>query len=133
MSNRDIRDIKTFGTICVLTGAVQLLMSLMGIFMVLASGLSQLNLSYGQAGLIGGALVVVSCGLIGLGGEFQRAAQLTVTAKENLRLTWTAMLILLAAGFTIGLWLLPVLAGFSAVMILGLVWIRQPIIRLTRP
>ncbi|HEY6736266.1 MAG TPA: hypothetical protein VI322_00965 [Candidatus Saccharimonadia bacterium] len=131
MHNRDLRDIKLYGTLTVVVGAVQLLITSVLIMLVLATGASQLAMPLSQAVIMGISLVMVSCGLVGLGGELQRANRLTAITRENLRLTWSALLLLLVAGFLIGLWLLPLLASICAVLILGLMWIRQPVIRVT--
>lgn len=131
MSPHDLRDIKLYGTISVVCGFVQLLMSGLGITLILATGGSQFPLDFAEGAILSGTLLIMSSAIIGLGGEFQRASRASALARENLRLTWTAQLLVLVVSFLIGLWLLPMLASVAAIMILGLVWIRQPVIRVT--
>lgn len=131
MEHHDLRDIQLFGTLCLITGIIILILTAVGVILILATGGSDLAFNLNQGLWLVGTLTVLNSSLIGLGGELQRSAHHTAAARENLRLTWTALLIVLVACFLVGIVLLPILAGFAAVMIIGLTWIRQPIIRIT--
>lgn len=129
MDNNDIRDIKLYGTLAVMSGGVIMLFTLFGVLLLLAAGGDGLPMGALPGAVLAFTILIMSAALIGIGGEFQRANRASSLNRENLRVGWVALLLVLVASFAIGLWLMQLLAAFSAVMVLGLVWIRVPIIR----
>lgn len=131
MHDQDLRDIKLYGSLAMMSGAVLLCLSLAAILLVLASGGSTSTDTIVTGGILAVTLVILGSALAGLGGNLYRADRNTQVGRESVRLDWTALLLVELVGFFIGIWLLPALAMFTALMLIGLVWIRQPVIRIT--
>lgn len=129
MYDRDIRDIKLFGTLAVMSGGIGMLLTfLVGGLVLLSGGSTNLN------DIVSGAIILVtalvmSAALVGIGGELQRADR---HSARDLRLNWTALLVVMVAGLLVGLWQnAQVLSFAAAVVLVGLVWTRGAVINLT--
>jgi hypothetical protein len=132
MHDRDIQQVRIIGT----------LIAGIGLILMLLTGLTTLFVLFGGAaatagnGIVRGGLTILlafimSFSLISCGAEIQRV-KLSTANIENLRLVWTALIILMALSLGAGLWLAQPLAFLAALVLLTLFSIRGAIIRLTR-
>ncbi|MDB5178715.1 MAG: hypothetical protein JWN01_658 [Patescibacteria group bacterium] len=132
MHDRDIQQVRIIGT----------LIAGIGLILMLLTGLTTLFVLFGGAaatagnGIVRGGLTILlafimSFSLTSCGAEIQRV-KLSTANIENLRLVWTALIILMALSLGAGLWLAQPLAFLAALVLLTLFSIRGAIIRLTR-
>ena len=131
MYEHDVRDVKLFGTVAVLTGSLLMTFTFLAAGLVLATGGSTNQGAIVRGCVAGGTALVMSAALIGTGGEMRRLKPSSSLSRQNLRLDWTALLIVMVAAFGIGLWVARVLAILASLIIIGLFWTRGAVANLT--
>jgi len=131
MHDRDLQDVRLVGTLALLLGVV--LFVLTGLLTML---LLYANAASNTADFFKGALsvllaLVMGATLSGLGGQMQHVRTGYAHELENLRLVWTAMVLMMALCGTAAIWLIPPLFALAAIMLVALFGIRRAVIRLT--
>jgi len=131
MEDRDVRLIRFIGVLAAGVGFVLLLFTTLITLLALFSG-GPANLgAYAHGALALILAFIMACSLISCGAQIQRI-KLSAISIENLRLTWTALVLMMTLSLAAGLWLSQPLAFVAAFMLLALLSIRGAIIRLSR-
>jgi hypothetical protein len=128
---RDINNVRFVGVLALTMGVVLfVLTALTTLFLLFAS--TTANGGTVEHGALGVALsLVMASTLSSLGGQMQRLRPDFMNDPENLRLVWTALVVMMVIFGLAGLWLVPPLSGLAILMLFALFGIRGSVIRLT--
>lgn len=131
MPNRDLSDIRIVGTIGFVIGALLMLLTILAAFLLLVAGAtstSGLNLHGALSVMLA---LIMALALVGCGGAMRTIRPGNTADLENLRLVWTALVLVMAAAVPAGFWLIQPLADLAILMLLALFVIRGAVIRIT--
>ena len=128
---RDIQAIRAVGTLILGVGLIQLfltgLLALFGLFsLVPSSSAPFLQTVLGILLSLVMASIMSSCGI-----QLQRLRHYSESGVQEVRLVWTALVIVMALGAIAGLWIEPPLTSLAVLTLIALFAIRPAIIRLS--
>jgi hypothetical protein len=129
MDDRNIRDLKLFGTLAAVSGTLLMLLTFLAAGLVLVTGGSTSLDAIVRGIIIFITSITMSAGLIGTGGAFQRAGR---TPINDIRLDWTALLVIMMVSLGASLiFNIQPLSLVAATVLVGLFWVRPAVINLT--
>lgn len=132
MNKSAITRIRAVGTFAYGIGIAQILLTLLiAVTLLLGSISNDLNDSLITLLTLGVSLMMAST-LIGCGYELSRSRDYSRSKINDIRFTWTALLVAMVIFGGAGLILAPPLSGIAIAIILLLLTIRSPIIKLSR-
>jgi len=118
---RDINNVRFVGILALTMGVVLFVLTALATLFLLIAG-STVDGGAVARGTLGVALaLVMASSLSGLGGELQRLRPDFMHDPDNLRLVWTALVVMMALCGVAGLWLVPPLTGLAALMLFAAV------------
>jgi hypothetical protein len=128
---RDIDNVRLVGVLALTIGILLfILTAIVTLFLLIASpGADEGAIARGALGV--GLALVMASSLSALGGQMQRLRPDFMHDPENLRLVWTALVIMMVFCGLAALWLVPPLTGLATLVLIGLIAIRGAVIRLT--
>jgi hypothetical protein len=128
---RDIDNVRVVGVLALILGvALFVLTGLVTLFLVLSiTGEQSGNVARGALGVA--LALIMASSLSALGGELARLRPDFMRDTENLRLVWTALVVMMVFCGLVGLWLVQPLSALAALMLFALFAIRGSVIRLT--
>lgn len=131
MHDRDLQDVRFVGTLALILGVVMFVLTgLTALLLLLASTTASTgDFLKGALGVL--LALVMAASLSGLGGQMQRVRTGFAHELENLRLVWTALVLMMGLCGTAAIWLVPPLFGVAALVLLALLAVRGAVIRLT--
>jgi hypothetical protein len=131
MYDRDVQSIKLVGSLCVGLGAVLFLLTALGSLFALFALVSANSGNFFRGVLSAVLGLIMSITLISCGSELQRTKPTGRANLENLRLVWTALVVMMVLCLIAALFLIPPLVGISGLVLFAAFTIRGAIIRLT--
>ena len=132
MESRDLTAIRLVGTFALLAGTMLMLFTIVTGFLLLLTTTSSTASSILFRGLgIGLLAIVMALALIGCGGTMRRLRPGLGADRENLRLIWTTLFIVMLLCVPAAIWLAPPLADLAALILAALWIVRGAVIRLT--
>lgn len=129
MQNRDIQSVRVVGMFAFGIGAVLLVLTIMGGLIALFSGFS--DTSQFLQGAVGSVTAVIMASTLLSSGTTMATMRPAHVDPEMLRLTWTALFVVMLLGALVNLWLIPALTVVASLVMLALLLIRAAVIRLT--
>lgn len=128
---RDIDNVRLVGVLALTMGVVMfMLTALVTLFLLFAiTGSGEGSVARGALGVA--LALVMASSLSGLGGEMQKLRPDFIHDPENLRLVWTALVVMMVFCGLAGLWLVPPLSGLAVLILFALFAVRGSVIRLT--
>jgi hypothetical protein len=131
MTDRDLSDVRLVGTGVFVFGTILLLLTLLTGFLILLSAPIQVGNKLVHGLLTIMVATIMSAAQIGCGGAMRTIQPGNTSDMENLRLVWTALVLMMLVCGIGAFWLLPPLADVAALVLLALFAVRGAVIRLT--
>jgi hypothetical protein len=132
MYDRDINTVRFVGSLTVGLGIILMLLTALAVLFGLFTG-SLVAPAHIVRGLGSAALsIIMSSTMVGCGAQFQRLRLYSNLDTENLRLVWTALVLVMMVSIIAGYFLLPPLSTLAALVLFGAWTIRGAVLRLTR-
>ena len=129
---RDLQNIRFVGALSLGIGAVLLVITILTTLLTLYSLTTTTNTNFIRGIIIFIFALLTSAIMMGCGAELQTHTAFGPSDIENLRLTWTALVLTMIVVCILSPWLIPPLVYVGILMLLLLFAVRGSVIRLTR-
>jgi len=131
MPDRDLSDIRLVGTLGFVVGALLMVLTILAVFLLLIAGATTAT-GLKLHGLLSIMLaLIMALALTGCGGAMRTVRTGNRADLENLRLVWTALVLVMVISIPAGFWLVQPLADLAVLMLLSLIAVRGAVIRIT--
>jgi hypothetical protein len=128
---RDIQHIRLVGGFLFGVGIIQLILTFVVLLWGLFAGIASDVPSFVKGATAVALSLIMASVMSSCAIQMQRIKGLTSAQIQNIRLVWTALVLLMAASGILALWVAPPLTTLSVLVLLALFTARGPIIRLS--
>lgn len=127
----DVQHIRLVGGFLLGVGLIQLMLTFLIILYGLFSDIAANVPAFAKGAAAVALSLIMASVMSSCAVQMQRIKVLTSSQIQNIRLVWTALVLLMAVSGIIALWFAPPLTTLSVIVLLALFTARAPIIRLS--
>lgn len=128
---RDMQHIRVVGSFLMGVGLIQLVLTFVVALYGLFSGIGADVSAFAKGAFAVVLSLLMASIMSGCAVQLQRISGFTHSQVQNIRLVWTALVLVMAAAGIAALWVAPPLTTLAVLVLLALFTARGPIIRLS--